>query len=62
MALKIDPVQCTSCGMCESVCPTSSIAERKGVYRIDADGCTECDGGDPECMDNCPVDGCISYA
>jgi ferredoxin len=62
MAMKIDQAECTSCAACEPVCPTKSIAEKKGMYKINAATCTECqdvDGG-PKCVDACPAgDSCI---
>lgn len=61
MALYIVKEECTSCGDCEPVCPTQSIVKKKGLYAINADTCTECDGDfdDPQCVDVCPIDNCI---
>jgi ferredoxin len=42
--MKIDKDCCTACGECASVCPTGAISPAKGVYKIDPDGCTECEG------------------
>ena len=62
MAMKIDQSECTSCAACEPVCPTKSVAEKKGMYKINAETCTECkdvDGG-PQCVEACPAgDSCI---
>jgi len=46
----VDP--CTSCAICEPVCPTQSIS--KGLIRfvIDYDTCIDCQ----DCVKVCPVD------
>jgi ferredoxin len=61
MALKILRDLCLACGECESACPTDSIAPAKGVFQINADTCTECEGhaSTPQCQDACLEDGCI---
>lgn len=61
MALQIQLDLCTACGDCEPLCPTSSIAPAKGVYRIDTATCTECEGEFdlPQCVDACMQDDCI---
>lgn len=61
MALQIIKALCTSCGDCEPLCPTSSIIPWKGVYKIDAASCTECEGeyDSPQCLDACMEDDCI---
>ncbi len=61
MALKIVASICTACTDCESVCPTNSITPFKGVYKIDPETCTECEGESdmPQCLDACMEDGCI---
>lgn len=61
MALKIVADLCSSCGDCEPQCPTQSIKPKKGVYYINPDTCTECEGefDDPKCVDLCDVDDCI---
>ena len=41
MALQIVKSVCTACGDCEPVCPTKSITPWKGVYKINAETCTE---------------------
>jgi ferredoxin len=66
MAMKIMREVCTSCGECETVCPTHSISPAKGVYKIDPATCTECEGegepGTPQCFDACMEDDCIVQA
>jgi len=49
---------------CEPVCPTKSITPFKGVYKIDAETCTECEGefDMPQCLDACMEDDCIIAA
>ena len=42
---------CTSCGLCESVCPTDNIIMKNGIPSFGGD-CTMCMG----CVLNCPVD------
>jgi Fe-S-cluster-containing hydrogenase component 2 len=42
---------CDQCGTCASVCPAEAIAEKDGVYLIDADKCTGCG----ECVEACPL-------
>jgi ferredoxin len=61
MAMYIVADECISCGDCEPECPTSSIAERKIVFEIDAATCTECEGeyDEPKCVEVCPVANCI---
>jgi len=62
MAMKIDQAECTSCGACAEVCPTESIAEKKGIFKINADTCTQCEGKseEPQCVSACPAgDTCI---
>lgn len=61
MALAIVRDICTACGDCEPVCPTKSIKPFKGVYAIEADGCTECEDefDVPQCLDVCMEDDCI---
>jgi ferredoxin len=44
MALQIVADLCTACADCEEDCPTASIRRKKGVYIINPDTCTECDG------------------
>lgn len=61
MAMTIDSGMCTACGDCEPVCPTHAISPKKGVYFINADTCTECEGEHdlPQCLNVCTAD-CIS--
>lgn len=63
MAMKILPDICTACGDCEPNCPTDAISPKKGVYAIDPDVCTECEGvsDTPKCMQAC-TDDCIEPA
>ncbi|MBO3709184.1 MAG: 4Fe-4S binding protein [Candidatus Accumulibacter sp.] len=57
MAMKIIQAECTSCGDCKPVCPTSSITSKAGMYKINVDTCTECEGefDSPQCLDACPA-------
>jgi ferredoxin len=61
MALKIVRDLCTACGDCEPICPTQSITPFKGVFKIAADTCTECEGefDNPKCLEVCMEDDCI---
>ena len=63
MAMKILPDECTACGDCKPVCPTTSIFVKGGNYKINVDTCTECEGEDsPKCVIACPAgDACIVY-
>lgn len=54
MAYKIS-TDCTSCGSCESECPTGAISNNGEQYVIDADTCIDCGS----CEGACPV-GAIS--
>jgi len=58
MAYKITD-DCISCGACESECPNEAISEGDTTYQIDPLKCTECDGGDPKCVDVCPSDAVV---
>lgn len=64
MALKIVAELCTACGDCEPLCPSKSIVPHKGLYKIKADTCTECEGefDEPQCLSVCNEDGCILAA
>jgi ferredoxin len=64
MAYKIDTSTCTGCGACEFECPNKAIREKGGVFAINAEKCTECDGAfdTPQCAAVCPVDGCCGPA
>ena len=61
MAYKIIAEQCTGCGACEFECPNKAIKEKSGVFAINAEKCTECEGDydTPQCVAVCPVDHCI---
>ena len=52
MALQIDPNMCSLCGDCKPVCPTRSVLKTHGIYMINPETCTECDG-EPRCLDEC---------
>jgi Fe-S-cluster-containing hydrogenase component 2 len=46
------------------VCPTKSITDKGGIYKINKETCTECEGeaDTPKCVDACPAgDTCIVY-
>jgi len=62
MAYKINPDLCTSCDDCLPDCPTASISVKKGMYTINANECTECEGDfdKPQCVKVCPIKGCIT--
>ncbi|MBU1447854.1 MAG: 4Fe-4S binding protein [Gammaproteobacteria bacterium] len=62
MAYKIDTDLCTSCDDCLPECPTASISVKKGMYVINANECTECEGDfdKPQCVKVCPIKGCIT--
>ncbi len=55
MAYKIISSQCTVCGACEFECPNAAIRMKGDSYIIDPKKCTECDGGEPRCVEVCPV-------
>jgi len=64
MAMKINQSECASCGDCKKVCPTQSITEKGGIFKINKDTCTECDGvaDSPQCVTACSGgDRCIAY-
>lgn len=64
MAMKIITDECTACGDCKPVCPTSSITDKKGVFKIDPETCNECEGDadSPQCLAVCPAgEACIVY-
>lgn len=56
MAMKILADECTACGDCKPVCPTTSITQKGGNFRINAETCTECEGeaDSPKCVAVCP--------
>jgi ferredoxin len=51
MAFKIDESTCAGCGVCESTCKSSAIAQSGDKYAIDAAKCTDCG----ECSEACPM-------
>lgn len=59
MAYKIIAENCTACGACEFECPNKAIKEKDGIFAINADKCTECEGAfdTPQCAAVCPSDG-----
>jgi Fe-S-cluster-containing hydrogenase component 2 len=61
MAMKIVQSECTSCGDCKPKCPTNSIVEKSGIFKINKDSCNECEDRDePQCVATCPAgDTCI---
>jgi ferredoxin len=62
MAYQINADLCTSCDDCLPDCPTASITVKKGMYKINATECTECEGDfdKPQCVKVCPIKGCIT--
>jgi ferredoxin len=64
MAFQIVRDLCTACGNCEPACPTNSISPWKGIYKINAETCTECEGDYdmPQCVNTCMEEGCIIAA
>lgn len=51
--LKLDPVKCTGCGICLSVCPRDVLAiEERIAAMVDRDACMECGA----CAVNCPFE------
>lgn len=61
MAYKIITSSCTACAACETECPNQAIKEKKGLFVILADLCSECIGhfDDPQCLAVCPSDGTV---
>lgn len=61
MAYIIDDAQCTACAACQIECPNKAIVERKSLFLIVAEKCTECIGffDKPQCVAVCPVDDTI---
>lgn len=61
MALTILANQCTGCSACEPECPNEAISEKKNLFVIDPDLCTECEGyfDTAQCVAVCPIDDCI---
>ncbi len=56
MAMSINADDCTTCGACECECPSKAIRMKGGVYVIDPQKCTECEGvaAAPQCDEVCP--------
>lgn len=61
MAYKIISDECTNCAACETECPNDAINEKKSLFRIAADLCSECIGffDEPQCVAVCPIPDCI---
>ena len=62
MPMKILVAECTSCGACIEACPTESIADKKGIVKINKETCTQCEdqADGPKCVAACPAgDDCI---
>jgi ferredoxin len=57
MAYKIVASQCTGCSACEPECPNGAIREENGIYLVESEKCTECNGrfDEPQCVAVCPV-------
>lgn len=57
MAYKIAE-ECLSCGACEAACPNNAISDKRDIYVIDPDKCTECVGAheSPQCVEVCGID------
>ncbi len=51
MAVRIDPEDCTNCGVCARVCPSGAAHEMGDVHGITKDECLVC----MECVRACPV-------
>ena len=55
MEMIVDPVACTGCGACVSVCPSAAVSIIEGAAVIDQSLCTVCQ----RCLGVCPT-GAIS--
>jgi len=51
VAAKVDPDQCTACGLCEEACPAEAITVDETAV-VDDEKCTDCG----TCVDECPSD------
>ncbi len=51
MAVRIEPKDCTNCGVCARVCPSGAAHEATDVHEIAKDECLVC----MECVRACPV-------
>ncbi len=49
MPAKINPDECTGCGICVDECPATAI-ELNDKAKVDEDECTDCG----TCVDSCP--------
>lgn len=60
MAYKIT-YDCIACSACVEDCSNQAISEGPGIYQIDPERCTECEGvhDSPQCASICPVDACV---
>jgi ferredoxin len=63
MAMRIDET-CINCGSCEPPCPNQAISAGDNFYVVDQAKCTECVGSfdKPQCVEVCPIEGCITVA
>ena len=61
MAYEIIKSLCTGCSACEPECPNEAISEKRNLFVINPDLCTECEGhyDTPQCVAVCPVDLCV---
>ena len=61
MPYKIVTDECTNCAACETECPNDAISEKKSMFVIATDNCTECVGyfDEPQCVAVCPIPDCI---
>jgi ferredoxin len=65
MTMKITD-ECTGCCACEPECPNDAISfsGKAGIFVIDPDLCTDCEGffDESQCVAVCPVDACVPAA
>lgn len=50
MPAKVNPDDCTACGLCVDECPAEAISMEEEVAVVDANTCTDCE----LCVDVCP--------
>lgn len=50
MAAKVNPEECTGCGICVDECPATAIELKNEKAKVDEDECTDCG----TCVDSCP--------
>ena len=55
MEIRVNHAQCTGCGICIDICPSTAISLVNGIAEIDIFACTLCQ----KCVKDCPV-GAIS--